>query len=261
MKRKKVFHIGLRVMFTYGLLSCLFSSGLFATDRESGNQNNSNWSVQYGFGFGAPTVQNPGIFGNPNAAIASTYLANSLFGGGSIDFATLALLSKTPEPPKVNSYGSRFYAEYAPGFIGFVFGMNADVLQFTFPQDNTLLFAALQQQASTGSIDSTLLSTLANPPAQKLGLNVTTLDFALNLHMNARKTVDPYFMLGLGVGGCDFNCYSGKVFGRLGVRFNLGGAYVFLEGEYNNYWIKYTDYQQTLQMNGPKATMGFGVYL
>ncbi|GBF39356.1 hypothetical protein [Leptospira johnsonii] len=248
-----------KIISTSCLLGILISAtGLGAVDREPGNQTNSNWSIQYGFGYGNANVQNLGWFGNPNADILPGLLLN-----GGADPALLYLMSRPTPAPKGDVYSTRFYAEYAPNIIGFVFGLSSDIVQLTFPANDAAALYLLQG-ISNGSIpyDSyTVSSVLSTQAMQKISVNSSTLDFGINFHMNPRKTVDPYFMLGLGLGGCAHDCYAGKVFGRLGLKVNMGALYTFFEAEYTNYWFKYTEIQDALQMQGPKASMGFGLYL
>ncbi|MCR1793663.1 hypothetical protein AB3N61_15340 [Leptospira sp. WS58.C1] len=251
--------IGKKISVLCILVILVSSTSASADNREAGNQNNSNWSVQYGIGYGNANVQNLGWFGNPNAAA----LPSILFGGGTIDPALLYLMSRPTPAPKGDVYSTRFYAEYAPNIIGFVFGLSSDIVQLTFPRNDTANLYLIQG-ISNGSIPSDpiiISSILSAPTTEKMSVNSTTLDFGINFHMNPRKTVDPYFMLGLGLGGCAHNCYAGKVFGRLGVKVNMGALYSFFEAEYTNYWFKYTEIQDSLQMHGPKATFGFGLYL
>lgn len=239
--------------------------------REPGNDQNSNWSIHYAFGKG-----------NPKSDDLSYTNSEFVFLGNILDDPALTYLGTRKISPNIESYNARFLAEYLPNHFGFQFGMNYNSINVTY-KDNTLalgtllLFQSLSSSANnlfnnttsnntTNSINPSsfvILPLLFSSITQNINFSthVTTLDFASTIHFLPRKTFDPYLNLGIGIGTCGYACSSGKIFGRLGARVNMGGGYIFLESEYSETVVRPAGSPNSVKLNDSLGLFGFGLYL
>ncbi|RHX79676.1 hypothetical protein EHQ05_09425 [Leptospira yasudae] len=242
-----------------------------ANDRVSGNYENSNWSIQYGFGAGKATYSMPSE-GNSMALLPYLITSPSTTSSGTSNLLLPALLSSSTSKESYSgtTYHGRFYAEYLPNYFGLHFGMSNSVFDLKAKVDpiEQLLPLLLLQSAATSSSSSSmstayLLYTIASPATSsaKIQDSITYFDIGPTFHARPRKTLDPYLALGVGAGSCAGRCYSYRGYAKLGFRINFGGGYIFLEGEYSHANIRIGKDDAAEPLKNQIGIFGFGLYL
>ncbi|RHX88759.1 hypothetical protein [Leptospira stimsonii] len=241
------------------------------SDRPSGSYENSNWSIQYGFGAGTAKYSIPSQ--DSSGTLFPLLLASP--SSGSSNNLLLPLLlssSSSKESYSGSTYHGRFLAEYLPGHVGFLFGMSNTVFDLKLKQSGAdqliplLTIQALLTPTSGSSSSSSsslllLLPLLSSGGADaKIQDSITYFDFGPTFHARPRKTFDPYFALGLGAGSCSGNCYSYRGFAKLGLRVNFGGGYIFLEAEQSQAEVRIGKVSSDPIQN-QLGIFGFGLYL
>lgn len=234
------------------------------------------WSIQMGFFTGNLTFSGPSFANNASSSLLPILLltpsssSSSSSSSASSSLNNILLLStlsggSSSESSSVSGKagGSSFYAEYAPSFFGFVFGMSSAYSEFKESSSLTsvLPFLLLGGSSTSNSLTLPLLLSSATQTTT-VGIQATTLDFGFNLHMNRQGTFDPYWGLMLGAGGCGQDCVAAKGETKLGLRINFSSSFLFLEGYGGGYALKiagFTDTQPSIINTGAK--FGFGVQL
>ncbi len=234
-----------------------------AKQRGAGNDQNSNWSIQYSIGKSHPQGS------DELSASNSTLLFLGLFSNN----PALMYLGTREIKPEIIGHHGRFIAEFLPSYIGFQFGMNYASYSVTYKDDTAALGSLLLLQSlstpstSSGSTTNSAANSfllpllLSGPSVETFAIHSNTLDFASSFHIRPRKTIDPYANIGIGVGTCGNACTVGKGFGRLGIRLNLGGGYLFLEGEYSESSFRPAGAEKSIKFTGSHGMFGFGLYL
>lgn len=276
MKQLKILFALVATFLVYELGAQENQSSGNTNNRPSGNYENSNWSVQYGFGAGSVTYSEQSSNNGSSALLPLLLTSSSTSGSSSSSTLLLPLLLSSGSSKQSYSgqtYNGRFYAEYLPGHIGLLFGMSNTVYDLKAkanPTDQLLPLLLVQglsgssSSSSTSSSTSTilLLSLLTSSvgDAVKIQDSITYFDIGPTFHARPRKTFDPYLALGVGAGSCSGNCYSYRGYAKLGMRVNFGGGYIFLEAEQSYAEVKIGKVSSD-PIKNQIGIFGFGLYL
>ncbi|PJZ28213.1 hypothetical protein [Leptospira kmetyi] len=244
-------------------------------NRPSGNYENSNWSIQYGFGAGSATYSEQSSSSGSSALLPLLLTSSSSSSSSSSSNLLLPLLlssGSSKQQYSGSTYHGRFYAEYLPGNFGLLFGMSNTVFDLKAkanPTDQLLPLLLIQSMTGSSSSSSSsssslttilLLSALDSGSAAKIQDSITYLDIGPTFHARPRKTFDPYLALGIGAGSCSGNCYSYRGYAKLGLRVNFGGGYIFLEGEQSHAEVRIGKVSSD-PIKNQIGIFGFGLYL
>ncbi|AOP34869.1 hypothetical protein A0128_14045 [Leptospira tipperaryensis] len=240
------------------------------SDRPSGSYENSNWSIQYGFGAGSAKYTVPSQ--DSSSALLPLLLTSSSTSSNNLLLPLLLSSGSSKDSYSGSTYHGRFFAEYLPGHVGLLFGMSSTVFDLKLKQSAMdqlaplltiqALFSPTSSSSSTAASTSILylLPLLTGGTDTKIQDTITYFDVGPTFHARPRKTFDPYFALGIGAGSCSGNCYSYRGFAKLGLRVNFGGGYLFLEAEQSQSEVRIGKISSDPIQN-QIGIFGFGLYL
>jgi len=264
---KNIFILILLFFISSNLLSEEIEPEKVTKDRKQ-----TNWSIQTSLGKGNSEIEMAGG-GDP---LLTLLLLGGLSGSNSSGLGTILLFSMLGSDSSVykgESYQNHFKAEYKPKYWGFQFGMSSgsyDLQQEADPFGNAipLLFFLPAQPVSSSGYNSgqafatiLLLSAFLDMASQTpVSLSLTTFDFAATLHVTPFSLFDPYLVAGIGIGSCGSKCTLGKGFAKLGLRLNLTGGFLFLEGQKQISYLKPAGFD-AIEMEETMGLFGFGLYL
>ncbi|MCB1156107.1 MAG: hypothetical protein H7A25_02285 [Leptospiraceae bacterium] len=174
------------------------------------------------------------------------------------------------EEVRGESYHYRFYGEFLPSYVGYIFGISGDTYKFkpkVNPVSQFLPILLLSNSPGSSTYSSLgaylfplVLMSAGSQSNEAFGASVPFIDHALSLHFRPKKTLDPYLNLGIGFGSCGVDCIGGKAFARLGLRINFSSVHLFLEGEKQHVVLK-RGREESEPIDDQILQLGFGIYL
>ncbi len=239
--------------------------------RESGNVQNSNWSIQLGAGYGQSqnSIKNSLLnFGADSASIIPSFLILPLFSSSStarnaelqqLGFLSLLLADKPKAFVEGESYNIKFFAEYRPNRIGIQFGTSSGVSVFTYKKPIEASFNYFIFNIPVSGILTLIY--LESAIDRKFAFSNSTLDISPTFHFRPRKIFDPYINAGFGFGICGPACNLGKLKSSLGLRINFTGSYIFLEREFQRMKLYAPELKEFPHLDEWRWNFGFGLYL
>ena len=246
-----------------------FQHAVFAQDAQTVQDKKpdyfTNWSIQTSLGQGNPYTTDIYSSGDGGSLFFLMLMSGSTT---STDLSSLFMLSMLSSSGKTvysgTSYQNHFKAEFKPKYWGFQFGLStgAYTLEEQKSPIDLMLPLMILGSTTTSSTSSLLLLSMLDSAGSSntVDLSLTTFDFAATLHTRPFATFDPYLVAGIGIGACGGDCSLGKVFGKIGFRLNVSGGYIFLEGQKQVSYLKFSGSPEATIEEG-MGLFGFGLYL